>query len=94
MVLKPAAVAVDVDHLAVVQQPVEDGGGDHCIPEEFLPVGTALIRSDNGGAAVVAMGDELEEQVCLPGVDGPGPRLSPPPAMPGKGQKNVAEMRR
>jgi len=26
-----------------VQQPVEDGGGDHGIPEELLPVGEAFI---------------------------------------------------
>jgi hypothetical protein len=44
----------------VVQQPVEDGGGDHGIPEELLPVGEAFIRGDDGGASLVAMGDELE----------------------------------
>jgi hypothetical protein len=37
------AVALDVDELAVVQQPVVDGGGDHGIPEELLPVGEAFI---------------------------------------------------
>jgi len=40
---EPVAVALDVDDFAVVQQPVEDGGGDHGIPEELLPVGEAFI---------------------------------------------------
>jgi hypothetical protein len=33
-----------------VKQPVEDGGGDHGIPEELLPVGEAFIGGDDGGA--------------------------------------------
>ena len=43
MLPEPVAVALDVDDFAVVQQPVEDGGGDHGIPEELLPVGEAFI---------------------------------------------------
>jgi len=56
------AVALDVDDLAVVQQPVEDGGGDHGIPEELLPVGEAFVGGDDRGASLVAVGDELEER--------------------------------
>ncbi len=37
MLPKPAAVALDVDDLSVVKQPVEDSGADHGIPEEPLP---------------------------------------------------------
>lgn len=63
-------MALDVDDLAVVKEPVEDGGGDDGIPEEFLPIGKAFIRGDDGGTALVAVGDELEEQIRLPAVDG------------------------
>jgi hypothetical protein len=64
------AVALDVDNLAVVQQPVEDSGGDYGIPEELLPIGEALVGGDDGGTALVAVGDELEEQIRFPAVDG------------------------
>jgi len=67
---EPVAVALDVDGLAVVPEPVEDGGGDHGISEEFLPVGKAFVGGDDGGATLVAVGDELEEQIRLPAVDG------------------------
>ena len=70
MLPEPVAVALDVDDLAVVQQAVEDRGGDHGIPEEFLPVGEAFVGGDDGGAALVAVGDELEEQIRLAAVDG------------------------
>jgi hypothetical protein len=57
---EPEAVALDVDNLAVVHQAVEDGGGDQGIPEEFLPIGKAFFENDDCGAALVAVGDELE----------------------------------
>lgn len=41
--LESVAVSLDVDHLAVVQETVEDGGGDHRVTEQFLPVGKALV---------------------------------------------------
>ena len=43
MLPESVAVALDVDDLAVVQQPVEDSGGDDGIPEELLPVGKAFV---------------------------------------------------
>jgi hypothetical protein len=67
---EPVAVALDVDDPAVVKKPVEDSGSDHRIPEEFLPVGEALVGGDDRGAALVAMRDELEEEVGLAAVDG------------------------
>ena len=75
MLPEPVAVALDVDDPAVVKKPVEDGGGDHGIPEELLPVGEALVGGDDRGAALVAVRDELEEQVGLAAVDGQIPDL-------------------
>lgn len=37
MVPKSVTVAPDVDDFAVVEQSVEDSGGDHGIPKELLP---------------------------------------------------------
>jgi len=69
--VSPQSVAVpfDVDDLAVVEKPVEDSGSDHRISEEFLPVTEAFVGGDNGRTSFVAMGDELEEEVCLLGCD-------------------------
>ena len=38
---EPVAVAADGQHVAVVQQPVEDGGRDHRIGEHRAPFGDA-----------------------------------------------------
>ena len=54
----------------MVQEPVEDGGDDHGVPEEFLPLGEALVGRDDGAGALVAVRDELEEQMALLRVTG------------------------
>jgi len=50
-------MALDIDHPAMVKQPIKDGRGDHGIPEEFLPVGETLVGGDDRGALLVAIGD-------------------------------------
>ena len=40
---KPVAVAFDVDDSAVMQYPVEDGGGDRDLREDFMPLGESLV---------------------------------------------------
>jgi hypothetical protein len=44
MAPEPIAVALDSDHLAVMQQPVKNGGGDYRIAEQFLPVTKLLLE--------------------------------------------------
>ena len=60
---KPVAVAADRQHMAMVQEPVEDRGGDHGIGEHRAPFGNATVRRDQHGAGFVAPADQLEEQV-------------------------------
>jgi len=62
---QPVAVAFDVDHPAVVEQTIEDGGGDHRIPEDLLPVAEALVGGDDCRAALIVVRDELEEEIGL-----------------------------
>lgn len=38
-VLEPVAGAVDGDHFAVVEEPVEDGGGQDLVAEDLAPLG-------------------------------------------------------
>src|SRR5215475_6241597 len=60
---EPVAVAADGQHVAVVQEPVEDRSGDHQIGEYGAPFGNAAVRSDQHGASFVAATDQLEEQM-------------------------------
>ena len=54
----------------MVKQPIKDGRGDHSIPKEFLPIGEALVGGDDRGALLIAIGDELEEEIGFPAVHG------------------------
>ena len=47
----------------MVQEPVEDCGGDDRIGEHHAPFGNAAVRRDQHGAGFVAPADQLEEQV-------------------------------
>ncbi len=47
----------------MVQQPVQQRGGDNRIAEDFAPLGKAAIGREDHGALFVAGVDELEEQV-------------------------------
>lgn len=42
---EPVAVAADRQHVAVVQQPVEDGGRHDRIGEHGAPLGNAAVRT-------------------------------------------------
>ena len=57
------AVAADGDDVAVVQQPVEDRGGDHRIAEDGAPLADRPVRGDQHGTPLVAARHQLEEQV-------------------------------
>ncbi len=65
---EPVAVAANGQHVAVVQEPVEDCGGDHRIGEHHAPFGNAAVRRDQHGPGLIAPADQLEEQVCRVGL--------------------------
>ena len=49
--------------VAVVEQPVEDGGGDDGVAEHGAPLADGAVRCDHHGAFHVAPADELKEQM-------------------------------
>ena len=53
----------------MVQQPIQQRGGDDRIAEDFAPLDKAAIGCENHGALFVAGEDELEEQVGGAGRD-------------------------
>jgi SRSO17 transposase len=54
-VLEPVAGAVDGDHVAVVQEAVEDGGGQDFVAEHLSPFAEGLVRGEDDGAFFVAL---------------------------------------
>jgi site-specific DNA recombinase len=51
------------DDIAVVQQPVQDGRGEHVIAEDAAPLAEGLVAGGQDGAAFVAAGHQLEDHV-------------------------------
>jgi hypothetical protein len=64
---QPVRVALDGDDHRVVQQPVEQRGGDHGVAEDLGPLAEAAVAGQDHRAALVAGVDELEEQVAAAG---------------------------
>ena len=63
------AVAADVDGDRVVEEAIEDGRRDDGIAEDLAPRAEALVAGQDDGAALVATGDELEEEVGAVAID-------------------------
>src|SRR4051812_44362204 len=53
---------VDGQHLGVVEQAIEDGGGEGFVAERVGPFGDGLVGGDDRGAAGVAAGWGSDEQ--------------------------------
>src|ERR1039458_10593632 len=59
----PVAGAADVEDGGGVEQPVDDGGGNHRVGEDLVPVAEAAIGGEDDRAPVVAAADHPEEPV-------------------------------
>jgi hypothetical protein len=57
--------AIDGDHLSVVQEPVQQGRGQHLVSQQVSPVGKARIGGQNDRTMLVARRDQLKEVVSL-----------------------------
>ena len=66
LVLEPVALALDADDGRMVQQPVEHRRGQHRVAGEgLIPRPEGQVRGQDHRALLVALGDDLEEQVGL-----------------------------
>jgi len=63
------ARSLDLDDDSMVEETVEQRGGDDRITEDFTPFGKATVGGEDHGAALVAGIDELEEQIPAAGND-------------------------
>ena len=56
-------LTLDVNNGAVMQDTIQDGGGNGDVGKDFVPLGEGLIRGEYGGGFLIAPGNELKEQV-------------------------------
>jgi hypothetical protein len=70
-VLHAVGAAVDDDGVGAVQEAVEDGGGDAgVVVEDGRPLFVGLVGGEDNRAALVALADDLEEQIGAGFVEG------------------------
>jgi hypothetical protein len=62
---QPIAVALDHQRVAVMQELIEDCRCEDLVAEDGAPLRDQLIGRDQQAAALVASGDELEEEMRL-----------------------------
>src|SRR5262245_25556819 len=70
LVLQAIGIAPDVEGDGVVEDAIQDRGGDDPVAEDLAPAAEALVAGQDHRAALVAATDELEEQVGAWTVDG------------------------
>ena len=61
---EPVALAPDVQDMAVMQQPVQDGRGDHRVAQEFAPLAEALVGREDDAAPLVPGRHQGEKAVA------------------------------
>src|SRR5215831_10899609 len=62
---QPVAVPLDVDRRGVMEQAVQDGGGQDLVVEDLAPVHEALVAGDDEAGPLVTPDEEAEEQAGL-----------------------------
>ena len=62
LLFEPVALALNVERGRVVQQAVQDGGGQDRIVEGLAPIQEALVGGDDQAGALVATHHQTEEQ--------------------------------
>ena len=55
----------------MVEQTIEDGRGEHVVPEDLAPLAEGLVGGDDDRAALVAAGDELTASASVVELEDP-----------------------
>lgn len=67
---QPVAFAFDVDDGAVVQDAVEDRGGDGDVGKDLVPLRKSFVAGKDCGDLLIPPGNELKEQICALNIHG------------------------
>lgn len=71
MVFHPEAFALDDYGIRMMEEAVEDGGGEGgVVIEDGRPVFEGFIGGEDDGTAFITLADDLEEEVCAVLVNG------------------------
>ena len=62
--LQAVRLALNVNHSAVMQDTIQDCGGDRDIGEDLIPLGESFVGGKYCRGLFVSSGNELKEQVC------------------------------
>ena len=63
-------LALDVNDSTMMQDTIQDGGGNGDVGKDLIPLGEGLIGGEDGGGLLIASGNQLEEQICALNVHG------------------------
>ncbi len=66
----PVAVPADVDDVAVMDEPVDEGCGHDFIAEDVAPFRKTLVGGEHGTCPLIPLGHELEEEHRAGAADG------------------------
>ena len=62
--LQAIRLALYVDHGAVMQDAIQNSGGNGDVGKDLVPLGEGLARCKDRGRFLVLPGNELKEEVC------------------------------
>ena len=68
--LEPIGIALDVDELAAMDEPIDDGDDGSRVGEDLSPFSKRLVCGDEKGLVLVPARDDLKEQIGVAGVVG------------------------
>ena len=60
---QPVRLTLDVDHGAMMQDAVQNGGSNGDIGKNLIPLGKSFVRGKDRRCLLIPSGDELEKQV-------------------------------
>src|SRR3954453_18995936 len=63
-VLEAPAVVAGLDDVAVVREPVEQGGGHLAVAEDSRPFGEGEVRRDDDRGPLIEAADQVEQQLA------------------------------
>ena len=61
---EPVALATDVQQVAVMQQPVQDGRGDDGVAEKLTPLAEALVGGQDDAAPLIPADTRVKKAVA------------------------------